>query len=54
MVAHAKVILPEMKFDGTEKVPIRQYLAQLNLYVDLKEWSNAINSSQVPGSIPHR
>jgi len=36
-----RTVLPDSKFDGSERVPIRQYLAEFDLYVELNEWNDA-------------
>ena len=39
-MAHNKAILPDCKFDGSDKVPIRQYLMEFELYTELNEWND--------------
>jgi len=34
-----RTVLPDSMFDGSERVPIRQYLAEFDLYVELNEWN---------------
>ena len=34
-MAQGKALLPDSKFDGTERVPIRPYLVEFELYIEL-------------------
>ena len=34
-------MLPDSKFDGSERVPIRQYLVEFDLDVQLNKWNDA-------------
>ena len=36
-----RTVLPDSKFDGSERVPVGQYLAKFDLYVELNEWNDA-------------